>query len=161
MSRRLAAASSARGPCEMGAATEPLDGRAFTVVVDERAGEGAGNSAASLHRSTWCFSPLFLRFSGGLSGGVGEKVKKRRRLAAFWTGRSSAPLPARQPAAGKMKAAAAGPAGLRFRQEGGNESLGFPGCSGLIYTTDSGGLFFSRSSGDRRPRCKGSRAGLD
>jgi hypothetical protein len=82
-SRRLAAASSACGPCEMGAATEPLDGRAFTVVVDARAGEGAGNSAASLHRSPWCFSPLFLRFSGDLSGGVGEKVKKRRRFAAF------------------------------------------------------------------------------
>jgi hypothetical protein len=31
----------------LGAATESLDGRAFTVVVDTRAGEGAGSSAAS------------------------------------------------------------------------------------------------------------------
>jgi hypothetical protein len=35
----------------LGAATEPLDGRAFTVVVDAHAGEGAGNSATSIHRS--------------------------------------------------------------------------------------------------------------
>jgi hypothetical protein len=79
--------------------------------------------------------------------------------AVLETGRSSSsPLPARPPAAGKMKAAAAGPAGLRVRHEGGNESLGFPGCSGLIYTTDSGGLFFSPRSGDRRWRCTGDRA---
>jgi hypothetical protein len=52
----------------LGAATEPLDGRTFTVVVDARAGEGAGNSAAS----PWCFSPLLLavssRFGGGFEG---------------------------------------------------------------------------------------------
>jgi hypothetical protein len=36
----------------VGAATRPLDSRAFTVVVDARAGEGAGSSAATLHRST-------------------------------------------------------------------------------------------------------------
>jgi hypothetical protein len=35
----------------LGTATEPLDGRAFTVVVDAHAGEGAGNSATSIHRS--------------------------------------------------------------------------------------------------------------
>jgi hypothetical protein len=33
----------------MGAATEPLDRRAFTVVVDARAGEGGGSSATTLH----------------------------------------------------------------------------------------------------------------
>jgi hypothetical protein len=82
--------------------------------------------------------------------------------AVLETGRgSSSPLPARPPAAGKMKATAAGPVllGCGVRQEGGNESLGFPGCSGLIYTTDSGGLFFSLRSGDRRWRCTGGRAG--
>jgi hypothetical protein len=36
----------------MGATTEPLDGRAFTMVVDARAGEGGGSSAATLHRIT-------------------------------------------------------------------------------------------------------------
>jgi hypothetical protein len=49
MSRRLAAASTA---CALGAATEPLDGRALTHGVDARAGEGAGSSAAFLHRAT-------------------------------------------------------------------------------------------------------------
>jgi hypothetical protein len=42
----------------MGAATGPLDGRAFTVVVDARAGEGAGSSAAFLHQSPDVFFPL-------------------------------------------------------------------------------------------------------
>jgi hypothetical protein len=58
----------------VGAATRPLDGRAFTVVVDARAGEGAGSSTATLHRVTmdW-FSLSVLAVPGGLSGGVGEK----------------------------------------------------------------------------------------
>jgi hypothetical protein len=47
----------------MGAATEPLDGRAFTVGMDARAGEGAGSSAAILHRATKGGIPLWiLRF---------------------------------------------------------------------------------------------------
>jgi hypothetical protein len=51
----------------VGAATRPLDGRAFTVVVDARAGEGAGSSAATLHRSTMGVHPLwFLRFKAVL-----------------------------------------------------------------------------------------------
>jgi hypothetical protein len=46
----------------MGAATEPLDGRAFTVVVDARTGEVAGSSAAFLHRSPEMVSSLVLAF---------------------------------------------------------------------------------------------------
>jgi hypothetical protein len=78
--QKLAAATTAYGTCAMGAATGPLDGRAFTGEVGARAGEGAGNSAASLHRSPRWFYPLFLRFAGDLSGGEGEKVKKRRQV---------------------------------------------------------------------------------
>jgi hypothetical protein len=42
----------------MGAATEPLDDRAFTMVVDARVGEGAGSSAATLDRATMGGIPL-------------------------------------------------------------------------------------------------------
>jgi hypothetical protein len=37
----------------LGATTGPLDGRALTHGVDARAGEGAGSSAAFLHRAPW------------------------------------------------------------------------------------------------------------
>jgi hypothetical protein len=64
--QKLAAASSACGPCEMGAATGPLDGRALTHGVDARR-RGAGSSAATLHRSTMGVHPLwFLRFKAVL-----------------------------------------------------------------------------------------------
>jgi hypothetical protein len=47
----------------MGAATEPLDGRAFTVGMDARASKGAGSSAAIVHRATMGGIPLWiLRF---------------------------------------------------------------------------------------------------
>jgi hypothetical protein len=42
----------------LGATAGPLDGRAFTVVVDARTGEGAGNSAATLHCGTMDVFPL-------------------------------------------------------------------------------------------------------
>jgi hypothetical protein len=44
----------------LGAIAGPLDGRAFTVVVDAREGEGAGSSAATLHHSTMVVFPLYL-----------------------------------------------------------------------------------------------------
>jgi hypothetical protein len=46
----------------LGAAIEPLDGRALTHGVDARAGEGAGSSAVFLHRVTmdWFSTSLFL-----------------------------------------------------------------------------------------------------
>jgi hypothetical protein len=47
----LAAASSTRG-MRLGATTGPLDSRTLTHGVDARAGEGAGSSAATLHRAT-------------------------------------------------------------------------------------------------------------
>jgi hypothetical protein len=47
----------------LGATTGPLDGRALTHGVDARAGEGAGSSAAALHRATMGgFIPCGLRF---------------------------------------------------------------------------------------------------
>jgi hypothetical protein len=46
----------------LGAAIEPLDGRALTHGVDARAGEGGGSSAVFLHRGFLCC----LRFQGFL-----------------------------------------------------------------------------------------------
>jgi hypothetical protein len=47
----------------LGATAGPLDGRAFTVLVDAHADEGAGSSASTLHRVTMDVFPLcFLRF---------------------------------------------------------------------------------------------------
>jgi hypothetical protein len=63
----LAAATSASGIGAVGAATRPLDGRALTHGVDARTGEGAGSSAAFLHRAT---------MGGFLSVACGSK--------AFW-----------------------------------------------------------------------------
>jgi hypothetical protein len=63
----LAAATTTSGTGAVGAATRPLDGRALTHGVDARAGEGAGSSAATLHRSTMGVHPLwFLRFKAVL-----------------------------------------------------------------------------------------------
>jgi hypothetical protein len=42
----------------LGATAGPLNGRAFTVLVDARAGEGAGSSTATLHRVTMDVFPL-------------------------------------------------------------------------------------------------------
>jgi hypothetical protein len=50
--QKLAAASSACGMVRLGATTGPLNGRALTRGVDTRTGEGAGSSAATLHRVT-------------------------------------------------------------------------------------------------------------
>jgi hypothetical protein len=50
----------------LGAATEPLDGRAFTVVVDARVGKGAGSSAATFHRITMRVTLCLLSFFGVL-----------------------------------------------------------------------------------------------
>jgi hypothetical protein len=47
----------------LGATAGPLDGHAFTMVVDARAGEGGGSSTATLHHSTMVVFPLcFLWF---------------------------------------------------------------------------------------------------
>jgi hypothetical protein len=53
----------------LGAATEPLDGRAFTVVVDARVGKGAGSSAATFHRITMRVTLCLLSFFGVLEDG--------------------------------------------------------------------------------------------
>jgi hypothetical protein len=45
----------------LGAATGPLDGRAFTGEVGARAGEKAGSSAVK-HRATMSFIPCCLWF---------------------------------------------------------------------------------------------------
>jgi hypothetical protein len=59
-----------------------------------------------------------LRFSGGLSGGVGEKVKERWLLLALFFDRAE-PLTAagRAPTAGKMTAAASGAVQAGRRRE--------------------------------------------
>jgi hypothetical protein len=53
----------------LGATTGPLDGRALTHGVDAHAGEGAGSSAATLHRVTMRAPLCFLRFFGVLVEG--------------------------------------------------------------------------------------------
>jgi hypothetical protein len=56
----------------LGATAGALDGCALTYRVDTRAGEGAGSSAAFLHRATMgAISLLFAvssRFGGGFEG---------------------------------------------------------------------------------------------
>jgi hypothetical protein len=162
MSRRLAAASSA---CALGAATEPLDGRALTHRVDARAGGGGppapgggggGSNAAFLHRDT---------MGGILSVACGFKAfwwrnrGRSRKVGAgcgLWTG--AAPLTAAGEAAGRgaeegrRRRCCTAQLGRRKKLNG----LGFfQGRPGLIYTTDLGGYDLSRRSGDRRRRCIG------
>jgi hypothetical protein len=65
----LAATTSASRTGAVGATTGPLDGRALTHGVDAHAGEGAGSSAATLHRVTMRAPLCFLRFFGVLVEG--------------------------------------------------------------------------------------------
>jgi hypothetical protein len=73
----LAAATSASGTGAVGAATRQLDGRALTHGVDARAGEGAGSSAATLHRSTMGVSSSCCLRSQGFGFGGEEGLKEK------------------------------------------------------------------------------------
>jgi hypothetical protein len=118
----------------LGAATEPLDGRALTHGVDARAGEGAGSSAGFLpppdhhgcHLSLWLAVSRFLMEKWG-------KEKERRASAAVY-GRA-APLTAACRAAGR------GEDSRRRRwlascgwEEKRMKELGFSGLQPALYT---------------------------
>jgi hypothetical protein len=101
---RELAAVMACGTCVLGATTGPLDGRALTHGVDARAGEGAGSSAAALHRATMSGSSLFHAVSKFFWWRNGEGEGKEGACCWFLAGRRRSPLPARPPAAGKKQA---------------------------------------------------------
>jgi hypothetical protein len=84
----------------LGATTGPLDGRALTHGVDARAGEGAGSSAAALHRATMSGSSLVhAGFFWCFGGGVG--LWRRKEGACCWFFGRAAPLTAAGEAAGR------------------------------------------------------------
>jgi hypothetical protein len=149
---KLAAASAACGTNTMGAATEPLDGRAFTVGVDARAGEGAGSSAAILHRATKGGIPLWiLRFFCSLrcfGGGVGERSEEGGSLPRSRTGQRRSLPPAGPPARGQCCVV------LRVKEKNGNGSRVSKEFR-LIYSPVFGEMDLSRRSADRRRRSSG------
>jgi hypothetical protein len=116
----------------LGAATEPLDGRTFTVVVDARTDEGAGGSAATLHRVTMSVFPLsFLRFLRCFWWRNRGRSKVGGCLLRSWTRQRRSLPPARAPAARKKAAVGAVLCCAAQEEEENEWSRVFQGCSGL------------------------------
>jgi hypothetical protein len=83
----------------LGATAGPLDGHAFTVLVDARAGEGAGSSAATFHCITMEVS---LSDSCGFKVFFGGEVgEKEWGAAAVWRPDGAVPHRHRQGARGQ------------------------------------------------------------
>jgi hypothetical protein len=131
----------------LGATTEPLDGRALTHGVDARAGEGAGGSAAFLHRTTMgalSLSPQILKvLVEVLRGKQGLKEEKGGCCCGCGPGGAAHRRRRGRRPRGRCRPAAAGPVlscGWGRKMKGVRVS-GF--AAGLIYITEIGGMVLS------------------
>jgi hypothetical protein len=114
----LAAATSALGTGAVGAATRPLDGRAFTVVVDARTGEGRAAVPPLFTAPPWVFilsGSCVLRLFWWRGRAKGKGMEGARR--GLWTGRRRPPPPAGRRPRGRRAGSRRSCAALRVRRE--------------------------------------------